>query len=141
MWKESVYIKVDGQPIAKPRMTRRDKWASRPCVLRYWAWKDKALARLYKMGGHPEGLIPYWVDVFAVIEPPKSWSLKKKKEALEFGYHSGKPDIDNIYKGVLDALIPEDKTVSYGVMHKMWGANPHTRVTIKYRLPTSWELK
>ena len=27
-------------PIGKPRMTQRDRWAKRDCVLRYYAFKD-----------------------------------------------------------------------------------------------------
>ena len=32
-------------PVPKPRMTRRDRWAKRPCVLRYWAFKDEVRLR------------------------------------------------------------------------------------------------
>ena len=28
-------------PRAKPRMTRADTWKKRPCVVKYWAYKDE----------------------------------------------------------------------------------------------------
>ena len=28
------------KPLGKPRMTQRDRWAKRPCVNRYYAYKD-----------------------------------------------------------------------------------------------------
>lgn len=28
-------------PVPKPRMTKSDAWRKRPCVMRYWAFKDK----------------------------------------------------------------------------------------------------
>jgi len=37
-------ITVPGNPVGKPRMTRKDKWAQRPCVLRYREWADRARA-------------------------------------------------------------------------------------------------
>lgn len=39
------------------------------------------------------------------VEPPKSWSQKKKADAISGAiYHTSKPDIDNLIKLVLDAL-------------------------------------
>jgi len=38
------YVVVPGAPIPKPRQTRRDKWARRPCVLRYREWADQIRA-------------------------------------------------------------------------------------------------
>ena len=37
-------VVVRGEPIGKPRMTKRDKWKQRECVLRYRAWADAARA-------------------------------------------------------------------------------------------------
>lgn len=33
-------IILDIEPVAKPRMTKKDKWAKRPCVMKYRAYKD-----------------------------------------------------------------------------------------------------
>ena len=35
---------IYGEPVPKPRMTQRDKWAKRPCVLRYRMWADMVRA-------------------------------------------------------------------------------------------------
>ena len=36
--KSSMSINI--QPVAKPRMTRSDRWKKRPVVLKYWQFKD-----------------------------------------------------------------------------------------------------
>ena len=33
-------ISINIQPVAKPRMTRSDRWKKRPVVLKYWQFKD-----------------------------------------------------------------------------------------------------
>jgi Holliday junction resolvase RusA-like endonuclease len=48
---------------------------------------------------------PIYVLVGAFFAVPKSWSKKRRKEALErLAWHTGKPDGDNIAKAVCDGL-------------------------------------
>lgn len=87
------------QPVAKPRMTRRDKWTERPPVMRYRAFKDHCLAlgmQIPKQGAY----------IRFKIAMPKSWS-KKKKEYHNGQPHEQKPDLDNLLKGLLD-IYPDD---------------------------------
>ncbi len=51
--------------VGKPRMTQRDKWKKRPCVLRYRAFADEL--RL-KVG--PIDRVPYCVSWSAYIAMP-----------------------------------------------------------------------
>ena len=47
---------------------------------------------------------PVAVDIIIERAITKSWSKKRKQAALEFGYASSKPDVDNVSKAILDAL-------------------------------------
>ena len=94
------YWIIPTKPIGKPRMTRRDRWFSRPTVERYW--EMKAILKLWYL-----------------IQPPKSWS-KKRKEAAHEKPHLSKPDLDNLVKGTLDALYEEDSVVYEIQAIKIW---------------------
>ena len=52
--------------------------------------------------------VPFDVPVGVMIHIkkliPKSWSKKRKAEALELGWASSYPDIDNVIKSILDAM-------------------------------------
>jgi len=110
---------IPGHPIGKPRMTRRDKWKKRPCVLKYRAWCD--IARKAIIGNYTEKLNrdECSVEIKAYFQVSDSWS-KKKKASMENKPHCQKPDIDNVVKGVLDALLEEDKGVYEVYAVKYW---------------------
>jgi len=108
-----VNIKI--QAVPKPRMTRADAWKKRPCVLRYWTFKDE-LKRLLK-----EVDLQIDAELFMefYIPMPKSWSKKKKAE-YKGKTHQQKPDIDNLLKGVMDAIFKEDSHVHTVYGKKTW---------------------
>lgn len=100
-------------PVPKPRMTRLDKWAQRDCVLRYRAYKDELRARKVSL--------PYagWHVTF-ILPMPRSWSEKKKTE-MDGKPHRQKPDVDNLLKGLMDAVFHEDCAVWDTRVSKYWG--------------------
>lgn len=104
-------MQIPVTPLAKPRMTRSDKWKQRKCVMEYRAYKD--------------ALRPYWItlpDVYKVtfyLPMPASWS-EKKKQMMENLPHRNKPDKDNLEKGLLDALLIDDAHVWSGWAEKRW---------------------
>lgn len=102
------------EPMGKPRMTRKDKWAQRDCVMRYRAFKDKVRAC---------GLtaLPQPCRLLFTIPMPESWS-RKKCAAQDGKPHMEKPDIDNLVKAVLDALYEDDAHVWSVWGEKRWGA-------------------
>lgn len=100
------------RPIGKPRMTQRDKWKPSLATSRYRAYKDE-LNWLFK------DTIPDQLDVTFNIEMPKSWS-EKKKTKMDGTPHQQKPDIDNLVKGLLDALCEEDAYVFRVNAVKYW---------------------
>ena len=104
-------IEID--PIAKPRMTQRDKWAKRDCVLKYYAFKDELKLQV------PNKFRPEKVVLVFNMPMPKSWS-DKKKEKMCCKPHQVKPDIDNLIKGFLDALYEKDQVVYDVKAAKFW---------------------
>jgi len=97
-------------PVPKPRMTQRDKWKQRPCVMEYRAFKDKL--RFAKL------VLPESFCVTFFMPMPASWS-QKKKAAMEGKPHKGRPDLDNLTKGLLD-FLPEDSHVWRIHGQKVW---------------------
>ena len=101
--------------VSKPRQTRADKWRQRPCVMKYRAYADElrkqALEQDYTPSNHQH--IAFYIAM------PKSWS-KAKKALHEGDYHTAKPDIDNLLKAFMDALMPEDKALSSISVSKYW---------------------
>lgn len=104
--------KYNIKPVPAPRMTQSDKWKKRPCVTRYFNFRDKINATdiVINKGGT--------VIIFD-IAMPKSWSKKKKAEMLHQP-HNQKPDTDNLSKAILDALFIEDKEVYNFIPYKFW---------------------
>lgn len=100
-------------PMAKPRMTRADKWKKRDCVLRYRAYKDEI--RLHKVQV-PEG----GARITFVIPMPAIWS-NRKRDAMNGQPHQVKPDVDNLHKGLLDAVFQDDCRVWDHRVTKVWG--------------------
>lgn len=101
-------------PVPKPRMTRRDRWAKRPCVMRYWAFADQCKALGVKLSADGD-------SVTFVLPMPKSWP-KKKQEAMKGKPHQQKPDISNLLKALEDATNVDDSHIwHYSGLKKIWG--------------------
>lgn len=66
---------------------------------------------------------------------PTSWSRKKQYRALENKIHPMKPDLDNLYKIVADALnlvaYHDDAQIYAGNITKEYGVTPRVEITIE----------
>lgn len=98
-------------PIAKPRMTRSDKWNKRDCVMRYRAFCDHVKALGIE--------IPDQVRIIFNIPMPPSWPKYKKAE-YNGKPHQQKPDIDNLQKAIFDAVFKDDSHISRVDATKKW---------------------
>lgn len=122
-------IVVPGNPVAKPRMTKRDKWKQRPCVIRYREWADRAR----QLAGFQEKQILtratrlHFRAYFAV---PKSWG-SKLKESLKGLPHLQRADIDNVQKAIMDSLFRNDQMIYCGEQAKFWDDGNGPRVEIE----------
>jgi len=106
-------MKYKIKPVSKPRMTRSDKWKKRDCVVRYWEFKDEVKKNniiLKKSNSH----------IIFTIPMPKSWSEKKKKENNQKP-HEARPDVDNLCKAIMDAVLDEDCKIWDIRITKLWG--------------------
>jgi Holliday junction resolvase RusA-like endonuclease len=95
-------------------MTQSDRWKSRPCTARYWAFKDE-LRLLW--GDRP---VPDTFHVIFTIPMPSSWSAKKKL-AMNGNPHQAKPDGDNLLKAFQDSLLSDDAAIWDVRVTKLWG--------------------
>ena len=116
---------VYGRPVGKPRMTRRDTWKKRECVVRYRSWADEARAAMgrttkYTLRGHAK------LTVWAFFTIPKSHRTTRVGD-----FHTVKPDADNILKAVCDALFENDQMVVQAVVTKLWAGSDGERVKIE----------
>lgn len=117
-------IVVPGEPVAKPRQTRSDKWKERPCVVRYREWADRARAAA--------GAVPteaQHADIVIYLPLPQSLS-GKKRAAMAGTPHRVKPDIDNLIKSSLDALLKRDQGIHEIRAKKFWEDEQGPRVEI-----------
>lgn len=122
---DKLIIQANVIPIGKPRMTQRDRWAKRKCVLKYFDFKDKIKEETKdKLPEEIDNLS--WIAFFPM---PKSWSKKKK---LEYAGkpHRQRPDRDNIDKAILDALFEEDSVIYRGTIEKRWEDNLGPRIML-----------
>lgn len=90
-------------PVPKPRQTRSDRWKQRPNVMRYRAFCDELRALGCAVPESDSHVIFH-------MPMPKSWSKKKRAEMLGQP-HRQKPDVDNLTKAILDAVLKDDSGV------------------------------
>jgi Holliday junction resolvase RusA-like endonuclease len=73
---------------------------------------------------------PVGASITFFVPVPPSWSKKKKKQ-YHGTFHQSKPDLDNLLKAFMDALMKEDSHVhTIGRMTKIWGLHGHIKVVI-----------
>lgn len=111
-------FRIETAGMAKPRMTRRDRWAKRPIVKRWNSYKD--FIRLSAPFNFRMPLSEYWL-IFTF--EPVARALKVAIENTGSAPHMFKPDKDNLEKGILDIFLPDnDSYVFDGRVSKLWGA-------------------
>jgi Holliday junction resolvase RusA-like endonuclease len=107
-------------------MTKRGKWVS-PAAQRYLSYKDAIGYQLRQH--HKKSSTEYAVAVkIKFIMPiPPGWSKIKQQKSIG-QYHTKKPDIDNLIKGLFDAangiIWKDDNLVVDCKAVKVYGLNP-----------------
>lgn len=113
-------------PVGKPRMTQRDKWKGRDCVLNYYAFKDQInlLANVQKFKLPDQYIVHFYLPM------PESWS-QKKKFVMQGEPHQVKPDKDNLEKALMDSLRPgDDQKIWDSHSRKFWSSSPRIEVIV-----------
>ena len=99
-------------PYPKPRMSQRDRWKKRPCVLRYRAFCDEV--RLRRV------VLPIPSKVTFLIGMPRSWAQAKRDEFDGQLHEAERSDVDNLLKALLDGLYRKDGHVASVWPEKRW---------------------
>lgn len=116
----------DVVPMGAVRMSQSDRWKTNPdhpdlnkrqrkAVTEYFAFKDALRIQAKSMGYE----LKTQIECVFMIPMPNSWS-EKKKEKMNAMPCKVKPDIDNIIKGLMDALKDSDSNVWSIKAEKRW---------------------
>ena len=130
---------VPGPPVGKgrPRFAKRGNFVQTYTPEKTASYENlvKVLAMQAMKGTQP---LPYPVRVVIDIAicPPASWSKKKRAQALsQLIQPTGKPDIDNVAKGILDAMngvvYLDDKQVISLTIRKFYDESDQALVTVE----------
>lgn len=125
---------IDIKPMGAVRMTRNGKWMNES-ALRYLAYKKdigwQIRTQMCEMDVMKSALA---VKATFILPIPQSWSKKKQISAIGT-YHTSKPDIDNLVKGLFDALNgvlwEDDNRVVDMKAEKIYGEKPGIKLEVK----------
>lgn len=133
-----VEFTIPGTPVGKgrPKFARRGNFVKAYTPEKTASYEN--LVKLYAnqaMAGKPLIEEPVGVVINIVVGVPESWSKKKKVECLLGKIKpTSKPDIDNVIKGIFDAMNEivwkDDKQVVMLQVNKKYGETPHAWVFI-----------
>lgn len=126
---KSITFIIPGDPVAAPRMTQRDKWLGRPCVVKYFNWRNRSKQIC---GQLPLTETIESVSIRAFFSPPASTS-KKKRTTMYGTLHRVKPDASNVLKAVEDALFDDDQKLARVSISKHWAIAECVEITIEYQ--------
>lgn len=136
---KKIKLILDIEPMGYVRTTQTQKWVDKR-YKKYQNWKDTIrllwLSEILKAGYKTDTLKFSIIDsITFYVTVPVGEKLKGKKleERLErVGKpHQMKPDIDNMVKAFMDAVMKEDSHVhTIGMTKKIWGIHGYIEVVI-----------
>lgn len=135
----AVEFVIPGTPIGKgrPRFARRGNFVTAYTPEKTASYENVVkLAAAEAMRGRVVIDGPVQVSVWLWVIPPASWSVKKQRAALEHQlFPTSKPDIDNVVKGVFDAMNDvvwkDDKQVVDLSVFKRYSTTARASVTVR----------
>jgi len=119
LWQHELFIPCI--PCPAPRMTQADRWQKRPIVVKYFKQRDNIKAAFQRKPRPGSSL-----EVIFFLPIPKSLEKKVK----DGDPHTTRPDIDNLFKGLLDALFTEDGHINHAIISKIYSNRPG--ILVKY---------
>lgn len=136
-----IEITIPGKPIAKarPRFYRRGNHVGtyNSQETEEGRFLMMAMRQLQGTNGPIESGVPIRLSCEFIMPIPKSTSKKKSKQMIDGEIkHTKKPDLDNLIKFTKDCLNglawhDDSQVVEYGVMKKIYGDEPMTRILIE----------
>ena len=119
----AITTRLNVPPCSKPRMTQRDRWKKRQCVLDFFAFRDAVRQEKEDWSLIGKDFEYESFEIEFHIQMPKSWSLKKK-DRCDGKPHQQRPDLDNLLKGWKDSVYEEDAVVWHVEATKLWTFGP-----------------
>ncbi|MEL7299351.1 MAG: RusA family crossover junction endodeoxyribonuclease [Pseudomonadota bacterium] len=138
----TVRFEIPGKPFAKqrPRMTRQGRAYTPKATVSF----ESVVRQLAALHFSEPLRGPVHVSVCAVFEIPKSWS-KARRDAAVDGFHTSRPDADNIRKAILDGMnriaYEDDSQVASGFDQKIYGSEAKTIVEVTALHADAWHLR
>lgn len=132
---------IPGAPVGKgrPRFAKRGNFVTTYTPKETASYENlvKVLA-MQEMGSNQPTSSPVNVFIDIAICPPVSWSKKKRAQALNAEiYPTGKPDIDNVAKGILDAMngvvYLDDKQAIGLMVRKFYRESDYAVVRVEWK--------
>lgn len=127
---------VYGEPLAwkRPRFNGKSKHVYEDPKVR--EYKKKVIEAFEESGGKVfEKDVPLKMIVDVYIGVPKSASFKKQYGLIANGRPTKRPDIDNIYKLIADALNKvayyDDSQIVSVTLCKLWSTEPRVRIELR----------
>ncbi|MCI5685338.1 MAG: RusA family crossover junction endodeoxyribonuclease [Enterococcus gallinarum] len=131
-----IIIPIAPIPQSRPRFTKHRKTPYEETAMKSYKNAVKYHAMATKPMLIEKG--PVMIDVCFFIYPPAYISKVKKNRTLldnETMYCDKKPDIDNYFKAVADAvngiLYKDDGQIAVNVSRKVYSLNPRTEIEIQ----------
>jgi len=113
-------VKYPITPVPAPRQVKSDTWNPRKCVQEYLAFKDEVRLRGVELTADDH--------VVFTLPMAKSWSKKKRAE-MDGEPHLQRPDTDNLWKALADAVHGEDSHLWRISAEKRWGITGSIEIT------------
>jgi Holliday junction resolvase RusA-like endonuclease len=124
-------ITFDINPMAAPRLSRKDGFNPSPAARRYFDFRDQIKAMALQ---HRIMELPVAMGFIFRIPMPKSWSASKRSR-YDGQVHQQKPDLDNLIKGITDSIAykrsRDDSHVAvYLFAQKLWTLETTGSITL-----------
>ena len=126
---------VYGEPIPwkRPRFNGKSKHVYEDSKVR--EYKAKVIEAFEESGGKVyEKDVPLRMSVWFYLQVPKSASKKKVADLISKFFPTKRPDNDNLYKGIADALngiaYYDDSQIVITHIHKLWSEEPRAEISI-----------
>lgn len=135
----NISFEIPGLPVGKgrPRFARRGNFVSTYTDSKTASYENLVKIKAQEvMAGRVAIAGPVQVSVGIWVTPPASWSQKKQRMALDNKIlPTSKPDIDNVIKGIFDAMNDivwrDDKQVVNVSAYKLYSCIAQTTVSVK----------
>ena len=132
-----VFVKGIPRPQGRPRIVRFPNGKAGlkdPDISRDWKNYVRMVAGEAWGRAPEEGPVALFLTFYLPI--PRSWSKKRRMKALEGEIlPTGRPDLDNLVKAVLDALlgvlIEDDRQIVSLIAAKFYGALPGVEIVLR----------